>query len=81
MKLPVKRSIIVLSTEHDDATFGADAFAPPGFHLDRHFVVRFPGSMNNPGQGFVSSLYLALFNLVGKGSRSPATRALCRLLI
>ena len=37
------------STKHDDETFGADAFAPTGFHLDRHSVVRFPRSMNNPG--------------------------------
>jgi len=44
-----EKAIIVPSTEHDDETIGADAFAPPGFHLDRHSVVRFPGSMNNPG--------------------------------
>jgi hypothetical protein len=55
MKLPVGRSNSAPSAKLDDETFGADAFAPPGFHLDRHSVVRFPGGMlcpaktNNPG--------------------------------
>ena len=31
MKLSVKKSYILPSTEHDDETFGADAFAPKGF--------------------------------------------------
>jgi hypothetical protein len=49
VKLAEKSSDIVPSTEHDDETIGADAFAPPGFQLNRHSVVRFPGNLNNPG--------------------------------
>jgi hypothetical protein len=49
MQLPVKRSNILPSSEYDDETFGADAFAPPGFHLDRQSVLGFPGNVNNPG--------------------------------
>jgi hypothetical protein len=49
VKLAEKSSNIVPSTEHDDEIIGPDAFAPPGFHLDRQSVVRFPGNLNNPG--------------------------------
>ena len=35
--------------QDDDETFVPGALAPPGLHLDRHTVIRFPCSMNNPG--------------------------------
>ena len=47
----VKRSDLVLSAVHRDETSGADAFAP-GFHLDRHSGVCFPGSRNKSELGF-----------------------------
>lgn len=49
VKLAVKRSNILPSTEHDDETVGADAFAPPGSRPDRQSVRRLLGSVNNPG--------------------------------